>query len=248
MRVALIEDEVPALEHLELLLGRIAPDCTVVARLRTVRQLREWLAGAPGRCDLIVADIQLGDGLSLDALGDSEWSVPVVFATAHDHYMADALRGNGIAYVLKPVGEAELAAALRKVRSLEQHFVGSLRALAQRLEPLAPLRLVGRRGLDWVGVDAADIRWIRVRHSTTTATTADGATVMLEQPLNKLSEMLQPRGFFRVNRWYLVSLAAVVRVRSVGRGRLAVLLEPPADEPVEVPQTHAAQFRTWFGM
>jgi two-component system LytT family response regulator len=121
--VALIEDEVPALEHLERMLARIRPSARIVARLRTVRQTRAWLA-EQAECDLILADIQLGDGLSLDALAEVDCRVPVVFTTAFDHHLAPALAGNGIAYLLKPIDADALAVAVEKHERLEQHFVG----------------------------------------------------------------------------------------------------------------------------
>ncbi|MEZ4237539.1 MAG: LytTR family DNA-binding domain-containing protein [Myxococcota bacterium] len=246
MRVALIEDEVPALEHLERLVGRLRPDAEVIAALRTVRQTRAWLATpAASRCDLVLADIQLGDGLSLDAFAGVDLAVPVVFTTAYDHHLAPALAGNGIAYLLKPIGEADLAAALDKHARLERHYVGALGALARQVT--APTRLVGRRGLDWVGVPVEDVRWVRVRNGVTVAATADGAELMLEAPLNQVQQQLEP-AFFRVNRWYLVSLPAIERVRPEGRGRLRLLLHPTPDEPVVVPQENAAAFRAWFGM
>ena len=87
-----------------------------------------------------------------------------------------------------------------------------------------------------------------MHQGTTTAHDAEGTEVMLEEPLNRLQAMLEPAGFFRANRWYLVSLAAVSRVRPAGRGRLSLVLDPPADEVVEVPQQQSAAFRAWFGM
>jgi DNA-binding LytR/AlgR family response regulator len=254
MRVALIEDEVPALEHLELLLARIRPDAEVVAKLRTVRQTRVWLREGAARCDLVLADIQLGDGLSLDAFAEAPCEVPVVFTTAYDHHLAPALAGNGIAYLLKPIREAELAVALAKHERLERHYVGGLGAVARLLSsgvahgPAAPPRLVGRRGLDWVNVPVEDVRWVRVRNGITAAVVADGGEVMLEEPLHRLQEQLAPAGFFRANRWYLVSLRAIERVRPEGRGRLRLILAPTPDEPVVVPQENAAAFRGWFGM
>ena len=247
MNVALIEDEVPALEHLERLLLRCRPDTRVVARLRTVRQTRAWLASPGVEYDLVVADIQLGDGTSLDALGEADVAVPVIFTTAHDQYWSQAFDRNGVGYLLKPVRQEALAAALQRLERLERHFVGSLRAMVQGLQS-APSRLVGRRGRDWVGVSVVDVRWIRVRRGMITAHTAAGTEILLEESLQHLQTVLEPANFFRANRWYLVSLTAVTRVRAAGRGRLALVLDPPSEDVVEVPQQHAAAFKAWFGV
>jgi DNA-binding LytR/AlgR family response regulator len=249
VKVALIEDEVPALEHLERLLSRVAPAAVVVARLRTVRQTRAWLAG--GEADLVLADVELGDGTSLDAFADCARDVPIVFTTAHDHYLAPALATNGIAYLLKPIGEADLAGALDKLARLERHFVGGLAALARRLAETAPVRpdrLVGRRGLDWVSLSAEAVAYVRVRNGMTLATAREGHEVLLDEPLSAVQARLDPARFLRVNRWTVVALDAIDRVRSEGRGRLLLILRPPADEEVVVPQENAATFRAWFGM
>lgn len=249
MRVALVEDEVPALEHLERLLGRVVPDLEVVARLRTVRQTRAWLAA--GEAELIVADIELGDGTALDALADCDRDVPIVFTTAHQHYLAPALAANGIAYLTKPVGEADLAAAIDKLRRLERHFVGGLASLAQRLAVAAPARtdrLVGRKGVDWVALPVSTVAYVHVRNGMTYATSRDGQEIWLDEPLAAVAARLDPARFHRVNRWWVVALDAISRVRGEGRGRLVVIVDPPAEEAVVVPQERAEAFRRWFGM
>lgn len=247
VRVALVEDEVPALEHLERLLGRVAPDAVVVARLRTVRQTRAWLE--TGVADLILADIELGDGTSLDAFAGCDRDVPIVFTTAHDHYLAPALATNGIAYLHKPVAEADLAGAIDKLQRLERHFVGGLAALAQRVAaPARGVRLVGRRGVDWVSVPVESVAYVRVRSAMTIATTRDGVEVWLDEPLSAVVARLDPARFHRVNRWSVVALDAILRVRSEGKGRLLLVLDPAPAEDVVVPQENAAAFRRWFGM
>jgi DNA-binding LytR/AlgR family response regulator len=247
MRVVLIEDEVPALDHLAALLRKVAPDARVTAQLRTVRETRAWIA-AGAEADLVLADIELGDGLSLDALADSGLTAPVLFTTAFDHYLAPALAGNGVAYLHKPVREADLAQAIEKVRRLERHFLGGLADLARRLRPPHPARIVGRRGLDWVSLATEDLAWVHVRHGGSWAMDRHGAELLLDAPLSALEPTLDPARFLRVNRWFLVALAAIRRVRPEGRGRLLVVVEPEAPVPVVVPQEGAAAFRSWFGL
>lgn len=240
MRVALVEDEPVAMEHAEALLARIEPAARVVARLRTVRELRAWLGTT--EVDVILADIQLGDGLSLDALAAAPLTPPIVFITAYDEHLVPAFASNGIAYLLKPLRETELAAALGKLRRLERHFLGALVTLAR------PERVVGRRGLDWVGVAAQDVAWFVARHGGTWARSFAGDELLVDESLTALAARLDGRRFFRANRGAIVNLTAVARVRSAGRGRLGLVLDPAPPEDVVVSQEHAAAFRTWFGM
>ena len=71
--------------------------------------------GAHSDIDLILSDIQLGDGLSFESLRTVPETIPVIFTTAYDHYAVQAFRFNSIDYLLKPIDSEELHTALTKV-------------------------------------------------------------------------------------------------------------------------------------
>ena len=115
MTILLLEDEYPAAERLQRLLAQAAPEAQVLAVLDTVAGALAWLAAHPAP-HLILSDIQLADGLSLEIWEQAVVPSPVVFTTAFDAYAIRAFQANSIAYLLKPVKLAELQAALAKLR------------------------------------------------------------------------------------------------------------------------------------
>ena len=115
MTILLLEDEYPAAERLQRLLTQAAPTAQVLAVLDTVTAALAWLAANPAP-DLILSDIQLADGLSLEIWEQAVVPSPVIFTTAFDAYAIRAFQANSIAYLLKPVKLAELQAALAKLR------------------------------------------------------------------------------------------------------------------------------------
>ena len=66
--------------------------------------------------DLIMLDIQLGDGLSFDIFRKVKVESYVIFTTAYDEYAIKAFELNSIDYLLKPVDESRLAKSLEKFR------------------------------------------------------------------------------------------------------------------------------------
>ena len=73
MKVFIAEDEPPARERLVETLARVAPDAVVAGHADSVQATAAWLA-AHAPPDLLLLDIQLADGLSLDlfrALGSA---------------------------------------------------------------------------------------------------------------------------------------------------------------------------------
>ena len=76
-----------------------------------------WLDSNPAP-DLAFFDIRLADGNCFDLFDVAEIPCPVIFCTAHDEFALQAFNANGIAYLLKPVDETELAAAFDKLDRL----------------------------------------------------------------------------------------------------------------------------------
>jgi two-component system, LytTR family, response regulator len=153
MTIVILEDEAPARAWFEQVLARHRPGAELVA-LASVAEAIAYLAAHPPP-DLIIADIQLADGLSLEIFDHTQPGCPVIFATAYDEYVIEALQRDGIAYLLKPLREPDVVGALAKYDRLESHFAERVRGLARRLG--APRRLVARRRDGFVVLSLAEV-------------------------------------------------------------------------------------------
>ena len=69
---------------------------------------------------LIIADIQLSDGISIDLLAGLKHNSPVIFITAFDQYAIRAFKINSIDYILKPVDVNDLEEAFEKFERQNQ--------------------------------------------------------------------------------------------------------------------------------
>ncbi|MCX6951047.1 MAG: LytTR family DNA-binding domain-containing protein, partial [Verrucomicrobia bacterium] len=203
LRALLIEDEAPARDRLAQLLASAATPCTVVGAVDSLAATEKWLRANPAP-DLLFADIQLGDGLTLDWFRTTPPPCPVVFVTAHDDYLLEAFATHGIAYLLKPIKRAELDAALTKYRDLSRHFATNLVALASALATppaTAPRqRILAQRGPASQPVAIADIAYIFSENKLTFLVTRAGERCLVNEPLAALAAELAPAQFFRVNR------------------------------------------------
>ncbi|HET7503760.1 MAG TPA: LytTR family DNA-binding domain-containing protein [Kofleriaceae bacterium] len=241
MTILVLEDEAPARAWLVQVLARHRPSAELVA-LGSVGEALAWLAAHPPPA-LIVADIQLADGLSLEIFEHASPGCPVIFTTAYDEYVIDAMQRDGIAYLMKPLREHDVAGALAKYDRLEAHFVERVRHLARRLG--APRRLVARRRDGFVVLSLTEIAYFAVTDKLVDVITRDARRFAVDQTLGELERDLAAE-VFRVNRQYLVCAAAVAGFRPHGKGKLLVELNPPAAGEVVVSQENAARFRAWL--
>jgi DNA-binding LytR/AlgR family response regulator len=241
MTIVVLEDEAPARAWFEQVLARHRPG-VAIAMLASVAEAIAWLAAHPPP-DLIIADIQLADGLSLEIFDHAQPGCPVIFATAYDEYVVDAMQRDGIAYLLKPLREPDVAAALAKYDRLESHFTERVRGLARRLG--TPRRLVARRRDGFVVLPVSEVAYFAVDDKLVDVVTRDARRFAVDQTLAEL-EAEQGVEFFRVNRQYLVHAAAVAGFRPHTKGKLLVDLVPPPVGDVVVSQDNAARFRAWL--
>jgi DNA-binding LytR/AlgR family response regulator len=242
IRLLIIEDERPAVAKLRGALQASGVEVCVVGVCDSVRSSVEWLESQP-HPDLILADIQLTDGTSLQIFEKVPSRCPVVFVTAYDAYVLDAFAANGIDYLLKPIRTEHLTAALGKYLTLQSHFQGEPPPAEV---PRPRHRLVVRRGLDEMSVPVEQAAWLTSEHKLSFLVDRQGNRFLVDATLAELEACLDPARFFRLNRRYIAHIDGIAKFRSAGRGRLAVRLVPDADEEVLVSQERAHAFRSWI--
>ncbi len=245
--VLLIEDEKPAMAQLERAVRAWDAAVVVVGGLSSVRESVDWLSTHPAP-DLILCDVQLTDGLSFRIFERVPTTAPVVFCTAYDAYLQDALARCGIDYLLKPLDFPRLHASLDKYLRLRAHFTGRAHELSAAMQAqVAPrARFVVRRGAEFVAIPVEQVAYFVSEHKLAVLVDRAGRQYALDDSLSALESELGTRRFFRVNRQYLVSPSAVVRFRSLGKGRLLVTLAPATTSEVVVSQENGAAFRAWL--
>ena len=274
MTILLLEDEYPAAERLQRLLTQAAPGVQVLAVLDTVAAALAWLAANPAP-DLILSDIQLADGLSLEIWEQAVVPSPVIFITAFDAYAIRAFQANSIAYLLKPVKLAELQAALTKLRQWPgrklgikneelKNVAGSTEAIfnSSFLIPNFPIerlldalprpgrpyktRFLVRQGEQLLPLPVAEIAWFLSRNETVTLVAADGRRFVLDYTLEQLESLLDPAQFFRLNRQVIAQLPAVRRLHPHFGGKLLVELHPAPAEGILVSREKANAVKAWL--
>lgn len=252
MNILIIEDEQPAAERLRRLVLRLLPEAVVVGLVPSVRKGHEWLA-QHSLPDLVLADIQLTDGLSFELLRTLPQPVPIVFCTAYDEYALQAFRHNGYDYLLKPIEEEALAGALARVQQRKAHApappdLGSLSHLLVAFQTERNYRqrfLVHHRD-ELLMVPVAEVAYVYSEHKTTFLMRTDGARFALDEPLEQVEATLDPRRFFRLNRQYLSCLEAIQKVHKHFDGKLWVQLAPPPPTEVMVSRLTAPGLKDWL--
>ena len=252
MNIAIIEDELLTLEDLAEMIGNLGKDIHIVAVLDSVKSAIEFFRqGEP--VDLVFSDIQLGDGLSFEVFRSTPVAAPIVFCTAYDEYALEAIRSNGIEYILKPYTQEAISLAIEKYRRLKQHFIPRqpdfemlIRAVTgdKAMQKRAGSILVYHRD-KVLPVGLEEVALFYVDNDLTHLHGFSGANYVVNQPLEEL-EQLAGDLFFRINRQYLVNRRAVKDAHHYQHRKYVVNLSIHFKEVLVVSKNRTTPFLQWL--
>jgi DNA-binding LytR/AlgR family response regulator len=107
-------------------------------------------------------------------------------------------------------------------------------------------RFLVRRGSEFVALPATEVAYFVCDERLVFLAARDGRRFLLDGPLAELEGGLDPAMFFRLNRQYLASVAAIASFRPMGKGKLLVGLCPAPRGEVIVSQERSRAFRRWL--
>ncbi|MEI9943697.1 MAG: LytTR family DNA-binding domain-containing protein [Chitinophagaceae bacterium] len=250
MKVIIIEDEKPAADKLRRAIMKADATIEVVTLLASVQSSITWLQ-ENAQPELIFMDIELSDGLSFKIFEKIKLSCPIIFTTAYDEYWQEAFEHNSIDYLLKPIKQDKLEAALKKYEALRKYFSANFQQLLQSQQQAQPQgykkRFLVKRGTDYIGIKTEDIAYFYAAHKLVCMVDRSGQKFILDQSLADIEKQLDPSQFYRVNRKYLVHLNAIKKIKTWPKSKLQLEIEPAINEDVVISQENVAAFKEWMG-
>jgi two-component system, LytTR family, response regulator len=231
-RTLIVDDEPLARRRLRTLLAD-EPDIEIVGEAANGNAA--VTAVAEKRPDLLLLDIQMPgkDGFQvLQEIAGPHQPV-VVFITAHDEHAIRAFDVEALDYVLKPVVEGRLRAAVQRAvkRLREQHRGDLSAAMARLLEQVRPSvaasRIPIRRDGRVTFVSAAEIEWVEAERDLVKLHTARASHV-LRMTMAEVEARLGSRRFARVHRSALVNVECIHEIQPLFKGGYILVLRSGA--------------------
>lgn len=253
MKVLILEDEPPAVDHMTGLLKAYDKSIQILAVLDSVSEIVTWLQSNQPP-DLIFMDIQVADGLCFDIFGKVEVQSPVIFTTAYQEYAIRAFKVNSIDYLLKPIDFAGLKDAMEKFSRLHRTtsaiqaiHPSIIESVKRMLEKPFKNRFVIKVGEHLRSVEADNILCFFSHEKATHICTGDNRILIIDYSLDHLMELLDPEKFFRISRKHIVSRNAISDIVVFSKTRLKIRLKFDLEEPPVVSRDKVNEFKEWLG-
>jgi two-component system, LytTR family, response regulator LytT len=256
MKVLIIEDELPAARQLTKMLAQADENIKVIEVIDSVEASVKWLNTFPTP-DAVFMDIQIADGLSFDIFNHVEIPCPVVFTTAFDQYAIKAFKVNAIDYLLKPIDEDELQDVLDKIVYLTSNIAHQVppqynadfmqNILAQIKKTDFKERFLIKQGQNFISIETIDIAYFFSEDGLSQFYVFNNKKYLIENTLDELETVLNPKDFLRINRKMIVNLKAIQKISPHFNGRLKLELMPVYKDEIYVARERVTDFKAWLG-
>lgn len=250
MNVVIIEDEVFSAKRLAKLIAEVSPNIKVIKMLESVSEALMWF-DQNDNPDIIFLDIQLNDGTGFEIIKRLKNYPHIIFTTAYEQYALDAFKFNSIDYLLKPIDKKELQSAIVKFENIhrieEVSYQDKIKSLGQHFMPNFRERFLVKVGLQFKSIPINKISYFCYTDGLSYIHTED-QKLPVDYTLEQLTEELDPKSFFRINRQYIVQLNAIKEIHSYFNSRLLLTLTPEADGDVIVSREKVINFKVWAGL
>lgn len=255
IRAAIIEDEYPAARLLSRMLASLRPEWEIMVLPGTVEDSVRWFSEHP-HPDVLFLDIQLTDGISFVFLEQVKPISMIIFTTAYDEYAVRAFSVNSIDYLLKPIHEERLLAAVTKFERLSSvgfkefnellNFKELMNVLAHKDLPHFRTRFLITSGRRFYTIQVADIAYFFSENKLTFAVTGDGKKHLIDLSLGKLEEQLDGKHFFRANRQMILSAESIRNIEPYNGSKLNIRVFPPFQSEILISREKITALKMWL--
>lgn len=256
LNVLIIEDEKPAAEKLERLLKKYQPAINISGPIVSVEGAVAVLTEKADNFDLVFLDIRLIDGESFTIFKQVEVNLPVIFTTAYNQYAIEAFKLNSIHYLLKPYSFDDLKQALDKFYKVShvkksapappQVDMELLQQLIQSPEKKYKSRFMVRKGEKIKTLDTNQIKAFYADDRDVFLLSDDNRRFSVQQKMEELEQVLNPKQFFRVNRTYIVQVNAINEIIAYSNSRLKIDVGFSFDKEIIVSREKVPSFKKWM--
>jgi DNA-binding LytR/AlgR family response regulator len=250
MNVLIIEDEKPAARRLSRMLAEL--DIEVQQMLHSVEESLNWLQNNT-HPDLIFLDIQLSDGLSFEIFEEIDVKSAIIFTTAYDEYALKAFKLNSIDYLLKPIDDDELTAAVQQFKKqqpketdVQVNLDDIRKLLVNPVDRKFKKRLSIKVGQHIKIIHIDEIECFYSENKSTYIHTTENRNYLLDHSLENWQEQLDPEQFFRVNRTYIVHINAIKDIIAYSNSRLKLMLHSYNEQEIIVSRERVKDFKNWI--
>jgi two-component system, LytTR family, response regulator len=246
INAVIIDDEPKNVRVLKNMLIEFCPDVSLLGEANNSNEGKELIQQK--KPELVFLDIEMPYGNGFDLLNAlMPIDFEVIFVTAFDKYMLQALKYSALDYLLKPVNIEDLKVAVQhaevriKKNSINQQLTVLLENLKKQESGLKKIAVPTAEGFDFILIE--DIIRCEAQGPYTRIFIKGSKSILVSKPLKDYETLLPDNIFLRIHNSHLVNLNFI---KKYNRGR-GGYIEMDDGTALEVATRRKDEFLSRFG-
>jgi DNA-binding LytR/AlgR family response regulator len=241
IRTVISESEVGSLTRLKTLLAS-SPNTRVIGEAYDGEEAVSIIDGL--KPDLLFLNLQLPALDGLEVLRTVSYRPTVIFTASYNRYIVSAFEEHSFDYLLKPFSRERFEKTLRRAFQRSQKFTHrQVEILEDAADKTASLdRFPVKVSHDNLVVPAANAFFFQEKDHHVYLHTFDNK-FLCDIPLRELENLLDSDRFYRVNKYDIVALDQVKKLRRNIRGKHKVVLKDQPETALIVDKNYAGGLR-----
>ncbi|NER16783.1 LytR/AlgR family response regulator transcription factor [Spongiivirga citrea] len=211
MKVLIIEDEPNQLKYIVKLIEKYLQQVKVIETADSIAQSVEKIKYF--KPDVLLADIQIKDGLSFEIFKEIPAEFEVIFITAFEKFRVEAMRHFAFHFLLKPIFPKDLIEAFDALRSVssKKDSHNTIEKGFDFIKGLSDTIVLHSQG-ETNFVSAAKIIKCEASGSYTNLFLDDGKIHLVSKNLKHYEVLLKVHNFVRVSRFAIVNTNYIEKI------------------------------------
>lgn len=209
LKCFIIDDEKKDRENISLLLKNYCPQVEIIGEAWDRKSILEGLSEVDP--DVVFLDVQLGSITIFDILDELETiDFKIIFISAYNQYALEGYKYNAIGYLLKPIEPKLLVENINKIIGLQEKndskddAIANFKELYAKIHEVPKISITDSKGTHVIKIPS--VLYCVSNGNYTTFIRKSEKEIVISKNLKYIESKLQPFGFFRIHRSYLINL------------------------------------------
>lgn len=219
LKVVIVDDEERAGDALRLMLEKLVPAVSEIAVCTDARQAAALINQV--KPHIVFLDIKMPYLSGFDVLQQiPNQSFKVIFTTAFNEFAIKAIRFSAFDYLLKPVDVEELVDTVNRFITQQKEMVqhsALLKNMLQNMHDSAAnfkLAIPFKEGVHFI--QPSEILYCEGASNYTRFHTEEGKQYLTSKTLGEYEDLLEPYGFIRCHKSYIVNRNSIAYINHEG--------------------------------
>lgn len=211
IKSVLVEDDLQSIDSIKSIIQYYEVGIELVGIAQTIKTAKEIIE--TNKPDLLLLDIELPDGTSLDLLRELSYKPWVIFITGHSDYIFDSLDFPTIHFLIKPLSPEKFSEAIQKYNNIVQLFDKTKKTEQEKLKLKKLFDKIAIPTANGIFlVELAKIVRLEGESNYTYFFLADGQKILISKTLSTFEEFLPNDLFIRIHKSHIINIGFIKTV------------------------------------